>query len=353
MGKGSAVEAEGGRPLAGDSSASSLSNTENKTNESEESYTKKGRLRSFNELRKLRYLAKVEVREFVRAKGGLKNCVFLTFTTVDNCTEKSEFERRVNNVLTGVLRKACNGEYLMYRERQERGAWHIHVITDGGGDVRKGTKWGYNRKYKRMEVVRPNEKLRVWWRLCEKVRLSYDGFGRCSAEPLGKTNDNVENSCGYVTKYVTKERSGRGERCISYGRKLARATNRRCSMMTESAADWRSRCKKFALAMRSLFRSVSDDQIWGVIKQMMKDNMYKMEATKEEMAKVAENYMKQCVRMRAFDMFPESWNDGEEFNRCWLGGGDVYVMIPFMTKFKEIVVDRNGQVPRDNPYAYG
>lgn len=82
---------------------------------------------------------------------------YWTFTTADNCTSKQEAWHRAKPFFDLVKRRG--GEFLGVWERQDRGAWHLHVLVNKFFDVnwlrpwmvKRG--WGPQMFVKRAEVA--------------------------------------------------------------------------------------------------------------------------------------------------------------------------------------------------------
>ena len=65
---------------------------------------------------------------------GIERVGFVTLTTVDNCTERSEAFRRFRAFASGVLRPE-RVESICIPERQERGAIHFHLAAAFPWDI--------------------------------------------------------------------------------------------------------------------------------------------------------------------------------------------------------------------------
>jgi hypothetical protein len=173
-------------------------------------------------------------------------------------------------------------------------------------------------------------------------------MGRCSAEPAGKNNDDIEKSAGYLCKYVTKEVQGGKNRLISYGKKWPRHTSLKCTMCFESSAKWRLRCESYYEAMKSKFSSVNRDFVYGVVIQILRSNKFDFKKTVEEMDTVIKS------TLRAFNdtpLFPEIWCG--ETSRPY-DTNRVFTALPMMghhdggwVRYTAV----NGVKPLDNPYS--
>lgn len=359
----STVEKDGtGFAPGGGGAGTSLSNTVCNSNESDKKDEKHSRQRSWSEVKKRRHIVKWEVRENIHQSEGLNHWVFLTFTTPDNCTDKKEFERRINNMVTGLMRKECGGRYVMARERQKRGAWHIHVIAYAGKDVRAGTKWGevYNRYKKRNEmvVVHPGPGLKPWFELCRKVREKYEGMGRCSAEPAGKNQDKVESAAGYLCKYVTKEIGEIGTRAISYGRNWSRATTSRIMMLNERTARWRAACSLKYEHLATTYPGISKQMVWQFILDQLKAIRQVGGSVRDFLEGMESQHVFQKAESVRGDLFEDDLR--RDIFEGHFACGRFYVPVPFMMQEPgkhfgyqwAHVVHRNGIKPRDNPYEW-
>jgi hypothetical protein len=149
------------------------------------------------------------VRLYIEAHG-LERCGFFTVTVADDCKKAKEFQRRWNSWLTNVGREMLpSGVWI--RQRQRRGAWHLHAVTDVGFDIRTGFPWE--------EIAMRNyggvdPRLKDIWKSLRESAKSY-GFGRTELLPIRATGNQAAR---YVGKYLAPGPEDVGEdRCRRFG----------------------------------------------------------------------------------------------------------------------------------------
>ena len=178
------------------------------------------------------------------ARVGLERVGFVTLTTPDNCTDRSEGVRRYRAFDAGLLRP--HGiESICVPERQRRGAIHFHLAAAFPWDIRTGFdfaalrnaaaikrehylgggKWtpGKLDEFKRWERVyidSANQRLRQWWRDVREFNESRKsaGFGRCETLPILSNAAALARYVGaYVTTAVGARHAGdKGMRTVRY-----------------------------------------------------------------------------------------------------------------------------------------
>jgi len=135
------------------------------------------------------------VGEIVRM-CGIENCGFLTLTFGDHVTDSREAGRRLNSLLTNVVRPRYK-EYICVRERMKSGRIHFHLIVDAKRDIKTGLIWA---EIKAKKYTSANAYLRSEWAFWRKAAKKYR-FGRTELLPI---RSNVEAICRYVGKYISK-----------------------------------------------------------------------------------------------------------------------------------------------------
>jgi hypothetical protein len=172
--------------------------------------------------RKLSYALKLNIESFVEMVG-IDRLGFLTLTFPDNCTDHKEAYKRFRSFNTNYLSKHAQfGEWLCVKERQNRGAWHYHLLIDCGFDVRTGIDW---ERFKKKDYRSANKYLRSLWADLRKNLPKY-GFGRSELMPI---RSSVKALSGYISKYLSKHIGSRkeedkGVRLVSYSRNWPRST---------------------------------------------------------------------------------------------------------------------------------
>jgi hypothetical protein len=171
---------------------------------------------------------------------GVEKAGFFTSTFPDNCDRREDSERRFNSYATHVLRDVFP-EYIAIPERQARGAFHHHLATNCGVDIRSGFdfeslkaaseikragyvggRWsaGYFDRFKEMEfryIKSANPNLRAIWRRIRETAPKYK-FGRCELLPV---ISNAAACARYVGSYVniqhnSRQREDKGLRTVRY-----------------------------------------------------------------------------------------------------------------------------------------
>src|SRR5580692_8811554 len=69
---------------------------------------------------------------------GLDHIGMQTLTIRENVTDGREFNRRFKSISTNIFPKLYEAWIRVY-ERQQRGAWHVHVIVATKADIRGGS----------------------------------------------------------------------------------------------------------------------------------------------------------------------------------------------------------------------
>jgi hypothetical protein len=178
------------------------------------------------------------------ARVGIERVGFVTLTTADNCTDRSEGFRRYRAFDTGLLRPN-QIESICVPERQRRGAIHFHLAAAFPWDIRSGFdftalrnaaaikrehylgggQWTLGKldEFKRWEglyIKSANQCLRRWWRLVHEFneKRKSAGFGRCETLPV---LSNAAALARYVGAYVTtavgaRQPGDKGMRTVRY-----------------------------------------------------------------------------------------------------------------------------------------
>lgn len=191
--------------------------------------------------KKQAYILNENCKRFIDIHG-LSNVGFLTLTFPDNVTDPAEARRRFWNMRKCLLSKFF-GDWILVKERQNRGAWHYHILVDCHCDIRTGIDFNEieNGKY-----GSASERLRALWSLLRN-RLPRYGFGRSELLPIKSSSEAVAR---YVGKYISKHIGARkdqdkGVRLVSYSSNQVKSSVK-LAWNTEGGKEWRRKLKTFA-----------------------------------------------------------------------------------------------------------
>jgi hypothetical protein len=216
-------------------------------------------------LRKKMFALRLRVEWMVKTHG-INHVGLQTMTIRENVTDRKEFERRFKSIATNAFPKIYV-EWLRVFERQQRGAWHAHVVVVTKADIRSGTdvvalnqllkdkrdrkipKAIYYAGIKRLA----SENLRGIWkefrRLCglkeftARRRKRYYKFDACHLLPIIST---AEALAAYVSKYISKgfeqrRPEDKGMRLVGSTRNVSRLCNERFSWASGGGKLWRAK----------------------------------------------------------------------------------------------------------------
>jgi hypothetical protein len=219
-------------------------------------------------LRKKMFTLRLRIDWMVKTYGvchvGLQ-----TMTIRENVTDRKEFERRFKSIATNAFPKIYV-EWLRVFERQQRGAWHAHVVVVTKVDILTGTDAvGLNQLLKDKKdrkiskavyysgikrLASPNLKA-VWKefrRLCglgefkarrQKKGARYYKFDACHLLPIIST---AQALAVYVSKYISKgfehrRAEDKGMRLVGCTRNVSRLCNEHFSWAGGGGRLWRSK----------------------------------------------------------------------------------------------------------------
>jgi hypothetical protein len=219
-------------------------------------------------LRKKMFALRLRIEWMVKTYG-VEHVGLQTMTIRENVTDRKEFERRFKSIATNAFPKIYV-EWLRVFERQQRGAWHAHVVVVTKDDIRTGTDVvGLNQllKDKRDRKISKaiyysgikrlaSENLRNIWkefrRLCgsgefkarrQKKGARYYKFDACHLLPIIST---AEALAAYVSEYISKNFEHRrpedkGMRLVGSTRNVSRLCNERFSWAGGGGKLWRAK----------------------------------------------------------------------------------------------------------------
>lgn len=188
---------------------------------------------------------------------------FLTITTPDNCSDKKEFYSRFNSFNTNYFSKSPHfSHWLGVKERQGRGALHIHMLVHVSQDIRTGFDWD---SYLLSNDLRQQKKpyrhvaakcyrsatdyLNMLWQELRTVLPKY-GLGRSELLPIRTNIEGIARYIGgYIGKHIGKRHlEDRGMRLIVSSRGWSKHSSR-FSWVSPGAQEWRKKVAIFALLM--------------------------------------------------------------------------------------------------------
>lgn len=167
-------------------------------------------------IRKAEFKVKSEVMALV-ALYGVERVGFLTLTFADDVQCHKEATKRLNSLITGVLREHY-AQCIRVSERQQSGRWHFHLVVVCKEDIKRGfdhanyktnnerlkqckyDKSLFKKRYGQKLPDGANKALRTEWAFWVATAKKY-GFGRPELLPIRK---NGEALAAYISKYISK-----------------------------------------------------------------------------------------------------------------------------------------------------
>lgn len=204
-------------------------------------------------VRKAEFKVKTEVMALFQ-QYPIERIGFLTFTFGDDVQCHKEATKRLNSLITGVLRERY-AMCIRVSERQKKGRWHFHLVVVCQQDIRRGVDFQAikERRYK----DGANAALRSEWAFWRITAKKY-GFGRVELLPVKKTGEAL---AAYVAKYISKgfayrQPQDKGARLYSVigG---SRACSSRFSFYSPMACLWRQKVAMWAASWSGVFARVA------------------------------------------------------------------------------------------------
>ena len=219
-------------------------------------------------LRKKIFALRLKIEWMVKTYG-INHVGLQTMTIRENVTDRKEFERRFKSIATNVFPELFR-DWLRVFERQQRGAWHAHVVVVTKEDIRTGTdvvalnqllKDKRDRKISKAvyysgikRLASPNLKA-IWKefrRLCglgefkarrQKRGARYYKFDACHLLPVIST---AQALAVYVSKYISKgfehrRPEDKGMRLVGSTRNVSRVCNEHFSWAGGGGRLWRAK----------------------------------------------------------------------------------------------------------------
>lgn len=156
---------------------------------------------------KTAFILAESVQKLCRIKG-IERVAFLTLTFADHILDPREAQRRLNSLLTAVI-KPRYGEYTGVLERQKSGRIHYHLLVTMPFDCRSCADF---EAFSRHDYRTASKALRNEWRFWRVTSRKY-GFGRTELMPIKSTEEAIGR---YVGKYISKSIAASNEANTSH-----------------------------------------------------------------------------------------------------------------------------------------
>jgi hypothetical protein len=175
-------------------------------------------------------------------KYGIERVGFLTLTFADHVTSPREAQRRLNSLLSHVI-KVRYLDYVGVFERMKSGRIHYHLLVALDVDIRTGFDFD---GVKNHDYRSASDALRKEWAFWRKTAPKYR-FGRTELLPIKST---IQAMGKYVGKYISKHMlcrndEDKGARLVRYSHG-ARAGTTRFQFNSPGSAEWRRKTAIFA-----------------------------------------------------------------------------------------------------------
>lgn len=199
------------------------------------------RVRLSTQHRKSAYILKESV-QLLAQKHGIEHLGFLTLTFAQHITCPKEAQRRLNSLLTHVI-KPMYTDYVGVMERQKSGRIHYHILLVMPLDIRTGANF---QEFGERIYKSANNELRKQWAYWRKTAKAY-GFGRTELLPVRSTTEALAKYLGkYIAKHIeARTQDDKGVRLVRYSRG-ARAGTTRFQFQSDGSREWRRKVRTFA-----------------------------------------------------------------------------------------------------------
>jgi hypothetical protein len=196
---------------------------------------------------------------------GIGYLAFFTPTFAKPVFCKMTAQKRLNSLLTHVIRPRYGNCYIAVFERHESGAIHFHFVLRVEEDIRTGFDWDLARQayeaQKQRNFVRAGrlwvaaaqraengDYLRGEWKFWRHVSQRYRWLGRCEMLPIRSTAEAVAKyTGGYIAKHMQHRREeDKGVQLVRYGKGMHWVRSR-LAFNSPKCWLWREKLKMFAL----------------------------------------------------------------------------------------------------------
>lgn len=172
---------------------------------------------------------------------GTQHIGFLTLTFADHVTDPKEAQRRLNSLLTNVIRKRYPASICVF-ERQKMGRIHYHLLIVLDTDIRTGVDF---EQIAAGNYTSASKALALEWAFWRKTAPIY-GFGRTELLPIKSDGDALGL---YVGKYIGKGQMFRteedkGVRLVRYSG-AARTATCKFAQVEKYPNEWRAKVCTF------------------------------------------------------------------------------------------------------------
>ena len=183
---------------------------------------------------------------------GLEHVGFLTLTFADHVTCAKEAQRRLNSLMTHVVRKRYR-DYVCVLERQKSGRIHYHLLVVLEGDIRTGVNF---EEFGKGDYRSAAPALRSEWAFWRSTARKFR-FGRTELLPL---RSNKEAISEYVGKYIAKhigqrKEEDKGVRLVRFSKGIRVGTT---NFAWNSVRGWLWRAKVSEWAAKHGCRTMED-----------------------------------------------------------------------------------------------
>lgn len=145
--------------------------------------------------RKSARLLELHVRKAVEI-CGIQTLGFLTLTFAQNITCSKEAQRRLNSLMTRIIRPRY-GAAVIVLERTKKKRIHFHLLVPVGKDIRTGVDF---EGIEKGNYSSAGPDLRAEWSFWRRTAPKY-GFGRTELLPIKSSESAIAR---YVSKYISK-----------------------------------------------------------------------------------------------------------------------------------------------------